>query len=48
MVRARHMHVHVLMSKHSILLEMFMNNYVSCSFNYLVAFIIMWDSNNYN
>ena len=32
-VRARHMHVHVLMSKHSILLEMFMNNYVSCSFN---------------
>ena len=25
-VRARHMHVHVLMSKHSILLEMFMNN----------------------
>ena len=32
-VRTRHMHVHVLMSKHSILLEMFMNNYVSCSFN---------------
>ena len=32
-VRARHMLVHVLMSKHSILLEMFMNNYVSCSFN---------------
>ena len=26
-------HVHVLMSKHSILLEMFMNNYVSCLFN---------------
>ena len=46
-VRARHMHVHVLMSKHSILLEMFMNNYVSCSFNELVA-SIMWDSNYYN
>ena len=38
-VRARHMLVHVLMSKHSMLLEMFMNNYVSCSFNELVAFI---------